>query len=103
MGRRIARRRNPFSPDRTHLHHLLLSSGLEERWAVASLWGVQLLLSGIGMAAWRYGVPDWVMFYGFVGLFGAYSVAVELAWRSIHRREQEQRVELEPMPLAEAA
>lgn len=103
MGRRIARRRNPFSPDRTHLHHLLLSSGLEERWAVASLWVVQLLLSAAGMLAWRNGVPDWLMFYGFLGLFALYSVAVELAWRSIHRRAAQAASDVEPLVLPKAA
>ncbi len=37
---RVARGQNPFSPDREHLHHRLMTLGLSHRGAVLTLWGI---------------------------------------------------------------
>ncbi|MBK5966932.1 hypothetical protein CCR95_23395 [Thiocystis minor] len=44
MIRRIADGRSPFSPDRLHLHHRLLSAGLNQPKAVALVYSAQALL-----------------------------------------------------------
>lgn len=89
MLRRTAHRRNPFSADRRHLHHLLIAFGMHERHAVASIWGVQIIFSVIGMSFWLGGVPEWVMLVTFVAVFVAYTVGAEVAWHRIERRKRE--------------
>jgi len=44
MIRRILQGRSPFSPDRLHLHHQLIASGLNQNQAVMLIYGVQTLL-----------------------------------------------------------
>lgn len=62
--RRISQRRSPFSPDRGHLHHRLLDTGLSHRQTVLLIYGIcialgalSLLLSGAGQV------------YAFLGVF----------------------------------
>jgi len=43
FGIRIGHRRSPFSPDRNHIHHLLLDRGLSHRTITISLVGVNLI------------------------------------------------------------
>lgn len=45
--RRLIRRRSPFAPDRTHIHHQLLSFGLNHTQATALLISVNLLFIGL--------------------------------------------------------
>ncbi len=43
FGIRIAHRRSPFSPDRNHIHHILLDRGLSHRTITFSLVGANLV------------------------------------------------------------
>jgi UDP-GlcNAc:undecaprenyl-phosphate GlcNAc-1-phosphate transferase len=43
---RIFKRRSPFSPDRNHIHHLLLDKGLSHRAITLTLVGVNVALIG---------------------------------------------------------
>ena len=47
--RRILQRRSLFAPDRSHVHHRLLDMGLRQRHVVAIMYGVTLLVTGLGM------------------------------------------------------
>ncbi len=49
MTRRILERRSLFSPDRNHIHHLLVAKGLHQRHAVILMYVVTLAAVGIGM------------------------------------------------------
>lgn len=89
MLRRMAHRRNPFSADRRHLHHLLTALGLHERHAVASIWAAQIVFSVIGMTFWLARVPEWATLAVFVAVFAVYTVSVEATWHRIERREGE--------------
>lgn len=86
MIRRMARRRHPFAADRSHVHHLLLAAGVNDRYAVALLWLVQTGFAVAGITAWRYRVPQWVMVSGFVALFVTYSLACEFLSTLLHRQ-----------------
>ncbi|HTL10342.1 MAG TPA: MraY family glycosyltransferase, partial [Chitinophagaceae bacterium] len=44
FGIRIGHRRSPFSPDRNHIHHLLLDRGLSHRTITIALVGANLIL-----------------------------------------------------------
>jgi UDP-GlcNAc:undecaprenyl-phosphate GlcNAc-1-phosphate transferase len=50
FGIRIGRRRSPFSPDRNHIHHILLDKGLSHSTITISLVSVNLLfIAGVYM------------------------------------------------------
>ena len=50
MFRRALSGRGVFSPDRGHIHHLLLDSGITHRRVVLGLYGLSLLLAGIALS-----------------------------------------------------
>lgn len=50
FSRRILRKKNPFSADKEHMHHLLLRKNLTERQVVYMLWGITLCLNIIALS-----------------------------------------------------
>lgn len=66
--RRVLRRRDPAAPDRAHLHHLILRRGYGPAQTVAIIVGANVALGAIGTAGWLAGVPEPVLFGGFVVL-----------------------------------
>jgi UDP-N-acetylmuramyl pentapeptide phosphotransferase/UDP-N-acetylglucosamine-1-phosphate transferase len=44
---RIAKGRSPFSPDRNHIHHLLLDRGLDHRYVTVSLVALNAALASM--------------------------------------------------------
>lgn len=65
MYQRLREGRSPFSPDKNHLHHKLLSSGLHHYEAVTAIYLLQSLFMGAalllryesdGLLLWTYGV-----------------------------------------------
>lgn len=81
MIRRMLKGVSPFTPDREHLHHILQRAGFSHGQTVAIMLGVSLLFAGIGVAGWLLGVPEYVMFYAFMALFGLYLFGVLRAWK----------------------
>jgi UDP-GlcNAc:undecaprenyl-phosphate GlcNAc-1-phosphate transferase len=49
--RRVRQGRNPFSPDKEHLHHKLLALGLGERHILAVIYGFSLYLSVVAITS----------------------------------------------------
>lgn len=70
--RRLARRRSPMSPDRDHIHHILMRRGYSPRAVLAMLVAANALMAGIGTALWRLGVPDWWIFWSFLAVCAIY-------------------------------
>ena len=64
--RRVIRRRDPAAPDRAHLHHLLQRRGYGAGQTTLIIVASNVALGAIGTAAWRLGVPEPVLFGGFV-------------------------------------
>ncbi len=85
MIRRIWLGRSPFSADRGHLHHLLIDAGFRMRHAVLILAAIQLLLGAAGLLAHHYGVPDYLSFGAFLGLFIIYAYLIIRPWRAVPR------------------
>jgi len=81
MLRRLVKGVSPFRADREHLHHVLLLAGYSVSQTGAIMLTVAVLLGLIGFAAWQWQVPESVMFYGFMALFGLYYFAMQRAWR----------------------
>lgn len=78
MLQRIREGRSPFSPDRNHLHHKLLASGLRHYEAVAAIYVLQGLFVGAALFL-RY-ESDLVL----GGIYLAACVAVVLFIRGVH-------------------
>jgi UDP-GlcNAc:undecaprenyl-phosphate GlcNAc-1-phosphate transferase len=57
-----------FDADRGHFHHLLLARGCSVPATAWILIGSTAVAGGLGVGAWKLGVPDWAMFYAFLGL-----------------------------------
>jgi UDP-GlcNAc:undecaprenyl-phosphate GlcNAc-1-phosphate transferase len=81
MIRRVRKGRSPFSADREHLHHILLRAGFTPGQTVAIVYILSLLLAAFGVAGWSQGVPEYMMFYSFMALFGLYYYGVHRAWK----------------------
>jgi UDP-GlcNAc:undecaprenyl-phosphate GlcNAc-1-phosphate transferase len=85
MIRRVLKGRSPFEADREHLHHILQRAGFTPGQTVFIVYALALLLAGVGVAGWWLGVPEYVMFYGFMALYGLYFYAVLHAWKLMKR------------------
>jgi len=71
MFLRLRHGRSMFEADRGHFHHLLLARGHSVAATAWILIGATALTGGIGVGAWKLGLPDWAMFYGFLALLVA--------------------------------
>ena len=82
MVRRIMLSRNPFAPDRRHIHHTLIFMGLSETRTQWLLLGKSALFGAIGFFGWYYKVPEYVLAYGFLATFAAHCVFMQY-WKEI--------------------
>lgn len=85
MIRRVLKGRSPFDADRNHLHHILQRAGFTPGQTVGIMHALAALLAAIGVAGWWADVPEYVMFYGFLALFGLYLYAMVHAWKLMRR------------------
>ena len=83
MLRRALAGETPMTPDRKHVHHLMLALGLGESGAVVVLQVTALLTGLIGIAGWRLGVPEYWMFWGLIALFVVYVTVARQVWRTV--------------------
>lgn len=81
MTRRIAKGRSPFRADRQHCHHILLAAGFSPKQSLGILILLALSTAGIGLAGHFLRVPEYLMFWGFVVLFGLYAWMINRAWQ----------------------
>lgn len=63
MVARIAQRRSPFSPDRTHLHHNFLDLGLKHRYTVIVIYGLSIFWATFAILARSWN--DWQLLASF--------------------------------------
>jgi len=76
MVRRVRNGISPFQSDRDHLHHLLLRAGFSVTQIVAIMSGLLASSATLGILGLHAGVPDGVMFMGFIMLTLVYVVSV---------------------------
>ena len=86
--RRLVRRRSPMAPDRDHIHHVMLRRGLGPRKTLATLIAANALFGLIGTAMWRRGVPDWWIFWSFLGVCVVYFAVFFLPFRFYRLRSR---------------
>jgi len=73
---------SPFKAGTDHLHHRLMRAGLSRGQVVTGMFCTSALFGATGLAAWRNGVEQSVMFWSFIGLFLAYLLSNWLYARS---------------------
>jgi UDP-GlcNAc:undecaprenyl-phosphate GlcNAc-1-phosphate transferase len=78
--RRAIQGKNPLSADRTHLHHLLLRMGFDTKQAVWFLLVGNFLMGLTGVAAWKLGVPESIMFVALLVFTGIHLLIMQRAW-----------------------
>lgn len=80
--RRASKKQNPFKPDRTHIHHLLLHSGLLPRETLVVILVIQMMISGMGVLFENLSINAAYQFYLFVGCFFIYHLTVKHAFKA---------------------
>jgi len=66
--------KSPFEPGTDHLHHLLARHGVAKGKVVLLLYGVGLLLGGIGLVVYAMPTLEKSSVYIFLGVFLIYSL-----------------------------
>jgi len=81
MGYRLARRKNPFKADKTHLHHRLMALAVPHAGVVSIIYVIML---GCAVLAW-YGRtwPEWIQFFTVTAFF----VALYCGLHCLERRQ----------------
>ncbi len=70
MYRRLRKGMSPFSPDRQHIHHLIMRAGFTSRQAFVLITLAAALLALVGVVAeYTRIVPEWVMLILFLVAF----------------------------------
>ena len=86
MLRRFYVGKSPFGADREHIHHLLLEKGLTVSQVVFIISLFAVMMAMIGVIGYVNAFPQYLMFYGFLALFGIYVLTVEHYWRGIKEK-----------------
>jgi UDP-GlcNAc:undecaprenyl-phosphate GlcNAc-1-phosphate transferase len=83
MLRRLLAGRSPMRPDREHLHHLFQDLGFTPRQTVNRLIALNFMGGAVGVAGWRLGVPEVVLFALFAFGFLCYVLLCMWVWRKL--------------------
>jgi len=82
MYRRLRKGMSPFSPDRQHIHHLIMRAGFTPRQAFVLITLAAAILAAIGVLGERLSfIPEWVMLALFLLSFFFYGYCIKRAWR----------------------
>jgi len=69
MTKRICNKKSPFKPDKTHLHHLLVGQGFDDKQTVKTMLFLCVLLSVISIVGVVFHVSETLLFALFVCYF----------------------------------
>jgi UDP-GlcNAc:undecaprenyl-phosphate GlcNAc-1-phosphate transferase len=97
--RRMIRKRNPASPDRAHIHHLLVRRGFTPTQTVLILTLANVVFGAVGTAGWLLGWPERLMFAEFVVVGVAYFVLFLLPARFMRLGRRPRNAAKLPQPL----
>ncbi len=81
--RRLTSGKSPFKPDLDHSHHLLIRLGFREKTTLLIIILFSLLMAVIGILGELYEVAEWVMFAGFLLIFGIHYFSYRMVNRNI--------------------
>ncbi|GAL08680.1 undecaprenyl-phosphate N-acetylglucosaminyl 1-phosphate transferase [Photobacterium aphoticum] len=81
MIRRIRRGDSPFKPDREHLHHIFQRLGLNSVQTLIAICSMAALFAGFGIYGEAQNIPEYVMFWSFIGFFIIYLISLNYIWK----------------------
>lgn len=82
MYRRLRKGMSPFSPDRQHIHHLIMRAGFTSRQAFVLITLAAALLASVGVVTeYLHFIPEWVMLALFLLSFFLYGYCIKRAWK----------------------
>lgn len=81
MLRRVSKGQSPFKPDREHMHHFFIRSGISDRKALIIISILSFLMALAGSFMQFYGVAEWIMFVLFVLITLLYFFGTMHAWK----------------------
>jgi len=82
MYRRLRKGMSPFSPDRQHIHHLVMRAGFTSRQAFLLITLAAVLLAAVGVAGEYFSfIPEWGMLALFLLAFLLYDYCIKRAWK----------------------
>ncbi|MBA0219397.1 UDP-N-acetylglucosamine--undecaprenyl-phosphate N-acetylglucosaminephosphotransferase [Pectobacterium brasiliense] len=82
MYRRLRKGMSPFSPDRQHIHHLMMRAGFSSRQAFVLITLAAALLAAVGvLGEYFFFIPEWFMLALFLLAFLLYGYCLKRAWR----------------------
>ena len=84
--RRVAEGRTPMSPDRKHMHHLLIERGMSVTRAVLAMNVTAFVSGAVGVLGWMFDVPQYYLFWLLMTLFGAYLLYARRFWQTHDQR-----------------
>lgn len=94
FGLRLIHRRSPFSPDRNHIHHLLLNKGLGHKSVSLSCIAATLVISSLGFVFHQLGTN--ILIGSQIGLFFAFIYIVTYKKRRYKLRVIKREVKANP-------
>lgn len=80
--RRLRHGKNPFHPDRTHIHHIFIRAGLSKRGTLILILLIQAFAAAIGIGIEIWAGRDVISLIAFIGLFLAYLQFIKHAFKS---------------------
>jgi len=91
---RIIQGKSPFHADRQHMHHLLFDAGCSTSLVVAIMATLSLLFGVASLYAEYVGIPEFVMFYAFIGLWALYLLVLVKGhrWGSVRAAPKQERI-----------
>lgn len=82
FARRLHHKKNPFHPDRTHIHHIFMRAGFSKRTTLIFILLFQSIAAGTGIWLQIGGYNAWVSFLGFTLLFFIYIVFIRRSFKA---------------------
>ena len=83
MYRRARKGQSMLRPDRQHLHNIFMRTGLSSRQSLIAILCMGACYCVIGIVGEIYLVPEYIMFWGFIGLLVLYSIVIQNIWSVI--------------------
>lgn len=83
MVRRVAKKQNPFKPDRNHLHHIFMRAGFTQREALLIIVGSAAWWMFVGIWLEVQKAPEWLILLMYFAVFGIYLLCLKYTWRLV--------------------
>lgn len=79
--RRVKKGKNPFHPDRTHIHHILLRGGFSQRATLILILIFQAITSIIGITLDKLEINEYISTLGFLLIFYLYTLFINRSFK----------------------